>query len=185
MGKFKWNREQQTEGYRKVADKNSTAVVYIQDQGDGFYYVKAFQAKRQKPDYFVKVKKLEQFIARFFKDVQETETYKAKWKAEADAKCAAIEVGDIYYTSWGYEQTNVDFVMVTARTPKTVKYVAIGKGLDHNDGANCDFVAPDTNRQGKREHTAKVTAWGFKAFGYPATKYEGKPVYETAAGWGH
>lgn len=185
MPKFKWNREQQTEGYRKVADKNSTAVVYIQKHGDGFYYVKAFQAKRQKPDYYVRVKKLEQFVTRFFKEVQQTEAYKAKWKAEAEAKCAAIEVGDIYYTSWGYEQTNVDFVMVTGRTAKTVKYVPVGKVLDHNKGGPTDMVAPNTEKRGIKEYTAKITAWGFKAFGYGTTKYQGKPVYETAAGWGH
>ena len=189
MAKFKWDREQQTVGYQKVADKHSTAVAYVQDNGDKGFYVKAYQAKRQKPDHNYRFragrKAAEQWIKQFFKEVQDNEAYMAKRKAEAEAKCADIEVGDIYYTSWGYDQTNVDFYMVTGRTAKTVKYVAMGKGLDHNDGAACDMVVPDKCRIGKNEYTAKITAWGFKAHGHAATKYEGKPVYETAAGWGH
>lgn len=31
-----------------------------------------------------------------------------------------IQAGDIFYTSWGYEQTNVDFYQVIRATEKTV-----------------------------------------------------------------
>ena len=80
--------------------------------------------------------------------------------------------------------------MVTDRTAKTVKYVRIGKALDHNDGAACDYVAPDKTKINagwirENEKTARINAWGFTADGHPASKYDGKPVYETAAGWGH
>jgi hypothetical protein len=35
----------------------------------------------------------------------------------------AVQVGDLFYTSWGYDQTNYDFIVVTAVSPtgKTVK----------------------------------------------------------------
>lgn len=186
----------------KVADKHSTAVCYVHtdthsftdENGNQTTYVVAFQAKRQKPDHNYRFpqgpKAAEQWIKRYFKDVQDAEAYKAKKKAEAQAKCAEVEIGDIYYTSWGYDQTNVDFYMVTDRTAKTVKYVRIGKALDHNDGAACDFVAPDKTKINagwirENEKTARINAWGFTADGHPASKYDGKPVYETAAGWGH
>ncbi len=181
----------------KIADKHSTAVVYIHTDTHSFSdkdgnqttHVVAFQAKRQKPDHNYRflqgAKAAEQWIKGYFKDVQDAEAYKAKQKAEAKAKCADIKVGDIYYTSWGYDQTNIDFYMVTSRTVKTVKYVRVGKALDRNDGGPCDYVAPNKHNVGANEKTAVINAWGFKADGHYASKYEGKPVYETASGWGH
>ena len=34
---------------------------------------------------------------------------------------SSIEIGDIFCSSWGYEQTNIDFFEVVAKTPKTLK----------------------------------------------------------------
>lgn len=38
-----------------------------------------------------------------------------------------FEVGEIWYTSWGYEQTNVDFWQVVKSTEKTVWFRPIKK----------------------------------------------------------
>lgn len=32
-----------------------------------------------------------------------------------------VEVGDVFYESWGYDQTNSDFYQVVAVTPKSVR----------------------------------------------------------------
>lgn len=37
-----------------------------------------------------------------------------------------IEVGDVFVSTWGYDQTNVDFYEVVAVTPKSVKILSIG-----------------------------------------------------------
>ena len=38
-----------------------------------------------------------------------------------------IELGTIFYDSWGYDQTNVDFYKVIRKTAKMVEVVAIGQ----------------------------------------------------------
>lgn len=38
-----------------------------------------------------------------------------------------IEVGAIFYSMWGYDQTNVDYYEVTRATPKTVTLRKIGQ----------------------------------------------------------
>lgn len=44
-----------------------------------------------------------------------------------------IKPGDIFYNSWGYEQTNVDFYQVVSTTAKTITLRAIkGSSNDYN-----------------------------------------------------
>ena len=44
------------------------------------------------------------------------------------------QVGDIYRTSWGYDQTNVEFFQVVARTAKTVRLRRISSEIRDRDG---------------------------------------------------
>lgn len=37
---------------------------------------------------------------------------------KATANIDGYKVGDIFYTSWGYEQTNIEFYQVVKATPK-------------------------------------------------------------------
>jgi len=58
----------------------------------------------------------------------------------------SVKVNDIFYGSWGYEQTNIDFVKVIeiSKTGKTVKAVSIGqKMIEGSQGFMSEKVAPD------------------------------------------
>ena len=55
----------------------------------------------------------------------------------------AVKVGDLYYTSWGYDQTNYDYIVVTeiSATGKTVK--ARRTKHDHvGETAQCNIQKP-------------------------------------------
>lgn len=52
------------------------------------------------------------------------------------------DVGDILYSSWGYDQTNIDFYEVVRRTEKSVWLRKRGKRLVKNVGWAMDQVAP-------------------------------------------
>ena len=86
---------------------------------------------------------------------------KAK-KKEARANMKhTFDPGTILYASWGYDQTNVDFYQVTARTDKTVTFREIagehvpGSGESNGMSAN---VRPlkDQFLDGKPEHRRTV-----------------------------
>ena len=47
-----------------------------------------------------------------------------------------ITVGDIFYSSWGYEQTNIDFYQVVGVTDKTVKLRKISQENDWSEDRN-------------------------------------------------
>jgi hypothetical protein len=46
-----------------------------------------------------------------------------------------IKPGDIFYSSWGWEQTNIDFYQVISTTAKTVKIRKINQTRDYNASA--------------------------------------------------
>lgn len=57
----------------------------------------------------------------------------AKWKAERKAEragtaddMAKVQIGDIFCNSWGYDQTNVDYYQVTAKSNRSVTIREIG-----------------------------------------------------------
>lgn len=60
-----------------------------------------------------------------------------------EMKAAEIKVGDIFYTSWGYDQTNYDYIIITAisatgktATCKRVTHEHLGSTI------NCNIQKP-------------------------------------------
>lgn len=57
-------------------------------------------------------------------------------KAEKEANkdiIASVKVGDVFSMSWGYDQTNVDFFQVIARTGNSVRIRQVAPTLIHED----------------------------------------------------
>lgn len=97
-----------------------------------------------------------------------------------------LNVGDILYGSWGYEQTNVDFYEVVGiPSPKQVllrqvaqKAVKGEHGADYVVAVPGSYIGPVLRKMpgkyGVRiDDTVTVSKW------------DGKPTYQTASGWGH
>jgi len=105
-----------------------------------------------------------------------------------------IKVGTVFYESWGYDQTNIDFceVVTVSPTKKTVLCRMIGKKQ-----VETASVAPDNTWKGEEIFRLKVSQYNgeIKLRGtYPFCRggtREGsfdiytKPVYETPFGMGH
>ena len=78
-----------------------------------------------------------------------------------------ISVGSILYSSWGYDQTNIDYYKVTKISPtgKTCKIVRIGSQRLEETGFMSERVAPDPDNEiktldydeEKREYTKVKT----------------------------
>lgn len=60
----------------------------------------------------------------------------------------AIKTGDFFYSTWGYEQTNVSFYIVTAVTAKSVKIAEV-KSVREARGSNHGVVTPTNQIIGK------------------------------------
>lgn len=103
----------------------------------------------------------------------------------------SVEVGDIFTSSWGYDQTNVDFYEVVRTTPKSVEIRAIGTRVAQVDSVGNERVEPAPGKF-TGEPMLKRVQRGWK--GGPllriasyaiATPYEGVPKHRTGPYNGH
>jgi len=60
-------------------------------------------------------------------------------------KVVSVKVGDIFYTSWGYDQTNIDFVKVVALSPtgKTALCKMMSQKVTEYTTSLSENVVPD------------------------------------------
>ena len=125
-------------------------------------------------------------IAKTYSNLMSWEDRKAERKEERKAP-TTLKVGDIIYSSWGYEQTNVNFYKVIAvKGKQTVELREIGSKVVSSDGGSSTHVVADTERF-INEKVLTRRASGHIRVTDCQTGYlwDGKPLYETACGWGH
>jgi hypothetical protein len=116
-----------------------------------------------------------------------------------------IEAGDVFYCSWGYDQTNIDFYEVVRVTKTRAELRPIGSRCVEDNGPTTRVVPdPSVSRSfdvlietgscspyGKPERETKLCTINdrgsvvLKSGRHWARRYEGGSLYETGAGWGH
>lgn len=150
-----------------------------------------------------------------FRTEEREKEYLAEWKANREARKTATAqrrkeeaayipsstVGTIFSSSWGYDQTNVDFYMIIEMKDKTAKAVRIPSKRVSEDAtipvspmrvnAMTGDVYVDTSMFVGEPFTCRVKdAWNGKERikvdpGGLATTWNGKAAYETPFGMGH
>lgn len=118
-------RDQLHSSKMKIMAKDFSCVVYLYENRLNQPCAIAYKGRAKKPAFNYRYSTEErraQAVADWMKTVQETK--KTRRKAEA----RTLEVGDVLRSSWGYEQTNIDYYLVTKLIGKTmVEIVEIGK----------------------------------------------------------
>lgn len=84
----------------------------------------AFKGKAQKPTWhsqFNSTQSRQEYIDRWlhFQDLQAESKRQYKHERQREISEANIRPGDYFYTSWGYDQTNIDYLVVVRTTAKT------------------------------------------------------------------
>ena len=88
---------------------------------------------------------------------------------------------DILVSEWGYDQTNVDFYMVLKVKNKSVYLVKLEKKIFSGDN-----VLPTNHHKGSPFRRLVTPRRFVKIDTYEyASKWNGKPVYQTPANMGH
>jgi hypothetical protein len=132
-------------------------------------------------------------------------------KAKADARrkeragkaasvAASVKVGDVFYASWGYDQTNVDYFQVTAKSGQFVTIRGIGCASMESDRYTEDKITADPghflawspfihdNSKGRKikiqSYDGKRPYLSLESFAnaYP---WDGEPDYRTNSYFGH
>ena len=146
-------------GATKVADKRSDAVAYVYANAAGKLCAVLFVGKQAKPvwHHSFKTEALrEASVRRGFEQRRATFIRKAEYAAECQASAAVfaatIEAGDIFYTRWGYDQTNIDWYEITGvkgRMVRARRIRAAAESLGYDDRFRAvpqsgDFAGPET-----------------------------------------
>lgn len=120
------------------------------------------------------------------------ENRKAHFKRKEDERAekkqftTGLFYGDILYTSWGYDQTNVDFYeVVEVVGPKMIKVREVSKKIVTGDGFSDKVVAVPGKYVGPEIKAMVGMGDRAKIEGHGASKWDGKPVYQTGAYGGH
>lgn len=90
----------------------------------GKHYGMVFYGKQSKPFWHYSFKSLDALIVKVKNALESHKRsldHKNKRKAEKKAFVSSLRVGDLMKSSWGYDQTNVDwFQVVEVKSPKTI-----------------------------------------------------------------
>lgn len=189
---------------RSFLEQNPTAQVEVMPEA-GITVIRYNGAKSGKPaaavysgksdsplwDYFFGSESArEQYIA------DQVEASKAAMSARQERAQAkrdfqhGLKDGDILYSSWGYDQTNINFYEVVGVVGKQVLIREVeSKAVRHERGA--DYVVPVPGRY-TGAVLKKIPQKGYRDQAYVkvttsqnAYPWDGKPKYETAGGFGH
>ena len=101
------------------------------------------------------------------------------------------KVRDILCSSWGYDQTNIDFYEVIAVTKASVRIVKINGTRLSSDGPTDTVTAVagsyDPTDKGKiKRYHVYGDSYSVNISSYAsASLWDGSPMRETAAGYGH
>jgi hypothetical protein len=121
-------------------------------------------------------------------DARELE-HKTKYSGILPHVAEKMELGAILVSSWGYEQTNVDFYVVVEMTAKMVKLLSLYKRTHQEDGycsmAGKTTATNDINFRGEMLKK-KIQNGGYSGGGYVkiesyayAKLWDGKKEYES------
>lgn len=184
--------EKAEQHYTNLTDEE--AVVFVHKDK---MIATAFSGKKATPDWTYRFKDERQrrkYIQDYFvkcKQAQELKIERAAARINKKREFfASIKEGDIFVDSWGYDQTNVDYYVVTKKLRASIKIRQIGKNVEYGEyGSN--KVTPNPFKYklhlSSGEEMTKIPQDGYiKIDGYRhAVLWDGVPNHETAAGWGH
>jgi len=156
------------------------AYCYQSARGPAFVAYKGRQSKPARFYAFPNEERRDANLAEFVK----METEREDWKRARREAGHGLAVGDIVYSSWGYEQTNVDFFEVV-RVPSGRSAVVRKIEQDIIESAPGSMSGKTTPKPGQFEATAKEathraaglhTLIGGKSARGSLSKWGGSPV---------
>ena len=158
-----------------------------------------FIGKSKKSNFYYRFRTPEQLtncVESFVKNSVDAAEKKAAEKAakkSANAVMSAADhwkIGDIIVNSWGYEQTNIDFYIVTAVKGKTIAvaevYGAQVEGSLYSHGMACDVVPTTELKPNAKTFNLRVKSGynGAATLSQPQSyyymhKWDGRPRYKS------
>lgn len=180
----------------KATSKISGATVSVTNY-QGVFVIYGKKSGRAKKDVFVgrasSFEEAKVIVANWFKRMDEKETARKAYRAEVRAmqkaeKAQATKTfseGDIVVSSWGYDQTNVDYYQIVRRTDSYAWLQEIGSKVVDATSAMSASVMPDPSQKIGDVIRRKINAYRGEEQSINLTSYNsarpwsGKAQYES------
>lgn len=147
----------------------------------GVFYLRCWVGKKKKPVRFYRfgveslmIESLNDFVNMYQRIADESAAQRQKEKSFIHD----LKVGDILYSSWGWEQTNIDFYQViTLRGKKSIVVKPINADRVYDNLSMTGTKTPRLNDFSSDEtKTGVFTLYGLKIESYArAVKWDGEP----------
>jgi hypothetical protein len=153
-------------GALKISDKLSDAVAYLYANAAGAPCARVFYGKQSKPVVAYRYRnetEREVSVIAAFKERQARAVRMVAYATERKDAVNPYKIGDVFRSSWGYDQTNINYyqaIKVTAKTV-TVREIAqerIATGSMH--GRCVPVVGQFLENSRRGEKTCRVGAYG-------------------------
>lgn len=163
-------------------------------RGQVVYYGVAFAGKAQKPLWnyaFRDGNQRDKQISETTRIIESRLKEKQQRSEERKQFTHGLQVGDILYSSWGYDQTNINwYEVVGVPTEKMILVREIAGRILRSDGYGSDEVMPAPGKYigpvMKKIPTGRAGRIFVKIDNVQtAWKWDGKPQRETSGGYGH
>ena len=124
-----------------LLDKNEALGLEVYGRTIGKICAICYTGKRQKSDWhfsFLSLPSLEERVRQTVKGLQEAQTRK-KERAQARNAPHTLALGDLLVSSWGWEQTNIDYYQVTKLVSKSfVEMTPIKQACSYDNSMSGD-----------------------------------------------
>lgn len=173
-----------------VSERNGLPTAKCTKPSKGFAGIKHimnfyFKNEEARMNYVIKFYEIEANAHR----VKEENKKKRKENNAAIKADEHFKVGDIIVNTWGYEQTNVEFYVVTAVIKKSIKVIEVSQkdeeGSHYSHGMACNVIPNVENKIGeefmlrlKADHNNEIIISQPKSYSY-FHKWNGKPKYKS------
>lgn len=178
------------EGVEKIEEDGFTVYKYMNNDKP---VAAMFYGKTQKPNFHASFRDEEQrdaYIDEFLKGKEEHNKRVAERReARKVTKDHNVKVGDIYYTMWGYDQTNVDFYEVVAVRGSRIDLRELSYDVVETYPTQ-EKIAPEAGSYVSDIKTVSARADGTltpidgRSF-LSLSKWDGRPIWQTDSYSGH
>ena len=136
MRELKLTRDFYISNQKLLKEVGEVKVYISNDENSNVITAMGFKGKRQmKPTFHYSFKSLERrdkYIEDFFSIYNKRQEIKELEREKRKSFKHSFKVGDIFISSWGYDQTQNEYVQVVGVTEKSVKVREIGYSYEDN-----------------------------------------------------
>ncbi len=125
------------------------AIVYLYETMNGIPCALAYSGAKGKPDFhdgfrFQREEGRAAYVNRYFESLRAHKIVMAQRRTDRTTYEHTLKIGDILESSWGYDQTNIDYYQVVKVTAKTADIRPIGQNSQQT-GFMCGTCTPVKN----------------------------------------